>query len=119
MEKKRKKLLFSLIFFNILLYPLKSYPFSFMNILQKTAAEKTKRESEAPSLSSRYTDSVHREKTNTKELTSSILFAAYTGMHRASRQKNILPPSKSDIGRRLSTPKKRELAKNILIISPL
>ena len=86
-----------------------------MKILQKTDAEKTNRESDAPSRNMRYTESVHRENTKKNEVSLSTVAARCRELFIAIMQKRILPPSKSDIGSRLSKPKNIDAAKNISV----
>ena len=76
--------------------------------LKKREAEKTKRESEAPTRNKRYTEIAHKKKTIKKEnncKTRSTLDAFKRGYR---IQERIRPPSKSETGRRFKPPRKRE-----------
>jgi hypothetical protein len=86
---------------------------SLTKILQKTEAQKMNSESEAPRRKIRYTDSAQSKNRSTNETVFKIRDARLGEPYSANMQKSILPPSKSDIGRRFSTPRKSDVCKNI------
>lgn len=70
--------------------------------------EKTNSDTELESRSKRYTDKHQSEKIKANELMRIIFAVVIIEKRKESRQKRILPPSNSYIGRRLSIPKKSD-----------
>ena len=89
----------------------------FKNNFANNADEKTNNVNDEPILSIKYTEIIQRKRTKENDRISRIYSTMYMLNFGAKRQTNILPPSKSFIGKRFNIARKNEATAPKMIYS--